>query len=135
MIEYHAVGDTERTGAMAAEYSFDDDAISRTIERAQQRYAGRDFRAAPDLSDPQSGTLRLRAQCISVVSGDNEVCLRLPLGLGKVCLPLPFDLPDGTAAQACLSICHGPFNIPTGVCVTVRVGGVEVVEQCFGFSC
>jgi hypothetical protein len=50
------------------------------------------------------GELELRAMCISVVSGNHRVCLKPPVGIGRVCIRVPFDLPDGTAVRACLSI-------------------------------
>ena len=115
-----------------AVYHFDHAKVQRAIEVAQQPYRDRDLRAVSEISTAQPPNLRLNVACISVVSQGNEVCLELPLGLGQVCLPI--DLPDGTAAQACLSICT-IWGIPTGVCVRVTVGGIELVGQCFGFGC
>lgn len=114
-------------------YSFSDEAISSAIETARRPHEGTDLRAITEIS-PSHGPVALRAQCISVTTGDHQVCLDLPLGLGSVCLPIPFDIPDGTIAQACLDICT-TIGIPTGVCVRVVVGGATVVRQCFGFGC
>ncbi|MDT0353608.1 hypothetical protein [Pseudonocardia charpentierae] len=111
--------------------SFDDEAVSKTLEAARQPYEGTDLTAVTEISPAVSAGLELRAQCITVTSGNHRVCVNLPLGLGRACLPLPFDLPDGTAVQACLSIRTGPFGIPTGVCVTLFVGGEQIVRKCF----
>jgi hypothetical protein len=135
VIEHQAAqGRARREVAMAAEYYFDDGAVNRALEAARQPYEGRDLRAVSEIDLTQPPQLRIRAQCISVVSEDHKVCLTLPFKLGRVCLPLPFDLPDGTAARACISICTF-LGVPSGACVRVTVGGEEVVEQCFGFSC
>jgi hypothetical protein len=114
--------------------SFDDEAVSRAIEAAGRRWEGKDLRTITEIPTTENPDLSIRAQCISVTSGNNEVCLRLPLGLGNVCLPIPFDLPDGTAASACLYICTR-WGIPMGVRVRVTAGGIELVEQSFGFGC
>jgi len=111
-------------------YEFDEAAVTATLEAARQPFEGRDFRAASDLSALDGGELELRAACISVTSGNRRVCLRLPLGIGQVCIPLPFDLPNGTAVRACLSI-RTTWGIPTGVCVKLYVAGEQVASRCF----
>ncbi|WP_190989179.1 hypothetical protein [Pseudarthrobacter sulfonivorans] len=112
---------------------FDAQAISATFEAARQPFEGRDLGAEPDFSAPSDrGELELRATCLSVVSRNRRVCLKLPLGIGQVCIPVPFDIPEGTAVKACLSIrfcCFG--TIPTGVCVTLDVAGERIAKKCF----
>ena len=74
------------------------------------------------------------ATCVSVVTANNRVCLRLPV-VGNVCLPFPIPVPSGTAAQACISVCtkgFGPFKVPTGACATVSIAGRQLVRKCFG---
>jgi hypothetical protein len=115
-------------------YSFSDEDISSVLQAARQPYEERDLRAITEISTLESPNLTLLAQCISVTVNNHRVCLNLPLGIGRRCIRLPFNIPNGTAAQACLSICT-IFGIPTGVCVRVRIGGVTVVNQCFGFGC
>jgi hypothetical protein len=110
--------------------SFDDDAVTKTLEAARQPYEGVNMRAITEITPTDSAGLELRAQCISVTSGNHKVCINLPLGLGSACLPLPFDLPDGTAVRACLSI-RTTWGIPTGVCITLSVGGEQIVRKCF----
>ena len=110
--------------------SFDDEAVTKTLEAARQPYEGANLSARTEISAADDAGLEMRAQCISVTSGNHKVCLKLPLGLGSVCLPLPFDLPDGTAVRACLSI-RTKWGIPTGVCVTLSVGGEQIVRKCF----
>jgi hypothetical protein len=83
------------------------------------------------LNHTMGGEYSVLAQCISVTVTNNKVCLNLPLGIGSVCLPIPFNIPNGTAAQACLTICT-TWGIPTGVKVTVSVAGVTIVSKVFG---
>jgi hypothetical protein len=78
-----------------------------------------------------SGEFSALAECISVTVNNNQICLNLPLGIGSVCLPIPISIPNGTAAQACLSICT-TFGIPTGVSVTVSVAGQVIISKSFG---
>jgi len=110
--------------------SFDDEAVSKALEAARAPYEGADLRTVEKINTTDSGGLEIRAQCISLTSGNHKVCLNLPLGLGSICIPLPFDLPDGTAVRACLSI-RTFWGIPTGVCVTLYVGGEQIVRKCF----
>ena len=118
---------------MATYHKFDPKAVDRAIASAK---AHREKTAPTTVSSQQNfaatpGHLMLTAECISVTVQGGQVCLSLPLGLGNVCLPIPIPLPDGTGAQACLSICT-PYWVPTGVKVTVSVNGNVVVQQTFG---
>lgn len=119
---------------MAEYHSFSEEAVSKALETARRPFEGADMRSMTEISSSQNPNLRVLAECISVTSGNREVCLNLPLGLGNVCIPLPIDLPDGTAAQVCLHICT-TWGIPTGVKVEISVGGMKVVEQSFGWGC
>jgi hypothetical protein len=110
--------------------SFDDEAVSQVLEAARQHYAESDVRAATEIATADSGGLEMRAQCISITSSNHKVCVNLPLGLGSICIPLPFNVPNGTAVRACLSI-RTTWGIPTGVCVTLYVGGEQIVRKCF----
>jgi hypothetical protein len=114
-------------------HSFSDEAVSSALEAARRPHEGRDLRAVTEISSSES-PMRILAECISITVNNHQVCLNLPLGLGSACLPVPANIPSGTAAQACLRICT-IFGIATGVCVQVIVGGVVIVEQCFGFGC
>jgi hypothetical protein len=110
-------------------HEIDDAAVSATLEAARQQFQGRDLQAATEISPVDSGELELRAACLEVVSANRRVCLKLPLGIGNACIPLPFDLPDGTAVQACVSI-RSTFGIPTGVCVRIVLAGQQLVKKC-----
>jgi hypothetical protein len=77
------------------------------------------------------GELSIAAECISVTVQNNRICLNLPLGIGNYCLPIPVSIPNGTAAEACLSICT-TFGFPTGVKVTVSALGHVIIEKSFG---
>jgi hypothetical protein len=85
--------------------------------------------ATTDIS--AGGEFSILAQCISVTVANHRVCLKLPLGIGNVCLPLPINIGNGKVAKACLNICTR-FGIPTGVKVTVSVGGTTIVSKKFG---
>ena len=115
-------------------HSFDDEAISSVLEAARLPYAETDLMAVTEVSTTQSPNLTLLAQCISISVSNHRICLNLPLGLGRVCIPIPFNIPNGTVAQVCLSICT-IFGIPSGVCIRISVGGQTIVRKCFGFGC
>jgi hypothetical protein len=88
--------------------------------------------AAPaKLKLPDSGQLFLAAQCISVTVNNKQICLNLPLGIGKVCLPVPSWVPNGTAAEACIGICT-TWKVPTGVKLTVTVAGKVIIQKTWG---
>ena len=118
---------------MPSYHSFDDEAVSRTLEAAKQPHQETDLQAVTEIS-PAARPLSLTAACISVVTTNNRVCLNLPLGLGSVCIPIPFHIPDGTVVQACLDICT-IWGIPTGACIRISFEGQQIVRQCFGFGC
>ena len=109
-------------------HSFDEKKVQEAIDTAKNHYNVID---TSDINSSQHGALLLAAECISVTVEDNKICISLPIGLGKACLPIPISVPNGTAASACLDICT-TWGIPTGVKVTVKVAGVNVVSQSFG---
>jgi hypothetical protein len=112
--------------------AFNDSAIQASIETARNHYqaiAAENAKSAPSIAE--DGHLSLLAECISVTVSNGKICLNLPLGIGSVCLPIPSSFPDGTAAQACLSICT-TWGVPTGVQVTVSIAGIVVVRKSFG---
>ena len=78
----------------------------------------------------QEGTMEIMAQCISVTTANHKICISLPV-VGKRCLTVPVNIPNGKVGKACLSICT-KFGIPTGVKVSVTIGGVTVIRQSFG---
>jgi hypothetical protein len=115
-------------------YEFDQSAVDAALEVARRRH---DNHAAAKNLTAQSalpaggGHVAVAAQCISVTVENNQVCINLPLGLGKHCLPLPVSIPNGTAAEACLDVCT-KFGIPTGVKVSIKVAGSTVISETFG---
>lgn len=111
-------------------HSFSDEAVSSALEAARQPYEETDLHAATEISTTEN-PLEVLAQCISVTVRNNRVCLNLPLGLGSRCIRIPINIPNGTAAQVCLTICTF-LGIPTGVRVRVTVAGQTVVNQAFG---
>jgi len=125
-----AKGRTMANGTEDEYAEFDEQAVTATLEASRQPFEGRDSRAVTEISATDGGELELRASCISVTSGNHRVCLKLPLGIGQVCIPLPFDLPNGTAVRACLSI-RTKWGIPTGVCVKLYVAGEQIASKCF----
>jgi hypothetical protein len=114
--------------------SFSDDAVNQALEAAQRHSRERMPAAVSHQMSLEDGALKVSAQCISVTVQNGQVCLNLPLGIGSVCLPIPSGFPNGTAAQACLSICT-KWGIPCGVEATVSIAGHVVVSKGFGCSC
>ncbi len=116
---------------MSTYNEFDNEAIEAALEAAGRHSDVFSVKASPnsDLSD--TGEFEIHAQCIKVTVEDHKVCLSLPLGIGKVCLPIPVNIPNGTAAEACIKICT-TLGIPTGVKVYVKVAGVTIISKKFG---
>ncbi|MFC3614640.1 hypothetical protein ACFORG_12775 [Lutimaribacter marinistellae] len=113
-------------------HSFDHEAVNQALQAARAAHEDKNLMAMDSTSDiSDSGELSLLAECIAVTVSDHKVCLDLPLGIGKVCIPIPIKFPDGEAAKACLSICT-TWGIPTGVKVSISIGGITVVEKKFG---
>ena len=117
---------------MASYPSFDEEKIHHALEAASRHndtVGARTADGQPNILG--GGEYAALAECISVTVSNNKICLNLPLGIGSVCIPIPISVPDGTAPQACLSICT-TWGIPTGVKVTVSVAGVTIVTKSFG---
>lgn len=129
------------------EYSFDEKEIADAVAAVRATYSDAAAAAASTQTaafDPSSGLsmpeggIEISAQCISVTTRNRQVCINLPLGLGRRCFTIPVRIPNGTVGQACLSICtRSVFGIPvpSGVKVSLRFGGVTIISQSFGFSC
>jgi len=112
-------------------HEFDQASIDAAIQAAKTHYDSDKRAKAAQGSLVDDGHLCLAASCISVTVEDGKVCVNLPLGIGSVCLPIPSVIPNGTAAEACLSICT-TWGVPTGVHVTVSALGHVVVSKTFG---
>jgi len=118
-------------------YQFNDEAIRASLEVARQASAeqlgvAQSDPTALDLTAVLASDVSVTAECITVTVRNGQVCLSLPFGLGSICLPIPINVGDGTSGQACISIRTILGFIPVGVCVSVSVGGIEIVRQCFG---
>ena len=83
----------------------------------------------------------LLAECISVTVENQEICINLPLGIGKECIGVPKWVPNGTVAKACIrikykKIMHDVYesivNIPVGIKVCVYALGEDVACVDFG---
>src|SRR5437763_13145562 len=99
---------------------FPQESIDKTLALARRSSEGIDLRSANTLAPEmalRAGPANFSAGCIGLVSAGNQVCLRLPI-VGDLCVPV--DLPDGTAAEACVDVCT-QWGFPTGVCVKFRV--------------
>lgn len=113
---------------------FSTDAVNQALDAAQ-RFSKMRMPAAVDYAmQLHDGTLKLSAQCISTTVQNAEVCLILPLGIGRVCLPIPSVIPNGTAAQACFDICES-WGRSCGGELTISVAGQPVVRKSFGCIC
>jgi hypothetical protein len=117
---------------MTTYHEFDKKAVQGALDAAQAHNEMFGVsRVSHDMDISAGGDFLVAAECISVTVENNKVCLNLPLGFGKVCLPIPVSIPNGTAAKACLKICT-TWGIPTGIKVTVEVGGIVIVSKTFG---
>ncbi|CAD0221978.1 hypothetical protein [Chryseobacterium sp. JV274] len=121
-----------------SEFNFSKEAISHALEAAKRSHEDsqanlRSSGADTDLSlaNASVGYLLVTAECISITVENNKVCINLPLGFGKYCFSIPLSIPNGTAGQACLSICT-TWGIPTGIRVTIIIGGITIISQSFG---
>ena len=117
---------------MAQFHEFSTESVDAALQAAranQETMAAQSFTGESSLS--QTGEMSVLAECIKLSVEDHKVCLSLPLGLGKHCIPIHVNIPNGTAAQACLTICT-TWGIPTGAKVSVIVAGITVVSQTFG---
>ncbi len=124
---------TQTSELKMADYpGFDEEKVQHALDAAQRHNDAvglQNSDGGPNIL--AGGEFAVQAQRISVTVKNNKVCLNLPLGIGSVCLPIPVSIPDGTAAEACLSICT-TWGIPTGVKVTVSVAGHTIVTKSFG---
>ncbi|CAM1347275.1 MULTISPECIES: hypothetical protein [Tenacibaculum] len=117
---------------MGTFYSFDDEAIEQALEAARNTHGGGELKAANASFDTtKGGDLFVSAQCVSVTVENHKICIKLPLGFGKHCFSIPVSIPNGTAGKACIGICT-TWGIPTGVKLSVVIGGVTVISQTFG---
>ncbi len=113
-------------------YKFDEKAVSNALDAARTTHEGIQRSATEsDFNIMKAGSLLVHAECISVKTEKQKVCLDLPLGLGKHCISIPISFPDGTVAKACLHICT-TWGIPTGVKISIEIGGITVISQTFG---
>lgn len=118
-------------------YSFSEDAIKNAIEAAKATHS----ESTADVQEVGfnlskggnmfAGSMLIAAQCISIKTANHKICISLPLGIGKRCFTLPINIPNGSVGSACLSICT-TWGIPTGIRVTVTIGGITVISQSFG---
>jgi hypothetical protein len=110
---------------------FDQEKINAAHEAAKAHYVPLLAESAnTDSAYLNLECLKLTGGCVSVTVENGQICLNLPI-VGSKCLPVPNWCPNGTAAQACLSICY-TWGIPTGVTATVSVAGNQVVSKSFG---
>lgn len=72
------------------------------------------------------------AECISVTVTNSQICLALPAPISKqFCVSVPSWVPNGTAAEACISICT-KLGIPSGAKLTVSALGKVIFQKTFG---
>lgn len=114
---------------MAQNPEFSEDAAQAALSSVREYYSA-DLQALSEGGVMDDGNQSTLAQCISITLKDGKACIKLPLGFGDVCIPFPIKY-DGDVAKVCLSICTTVI-IPTGVKVTISVGGITIVTKTFG---
>jgi len=129
----HKIGEiqqlTFRREIMADYPSFSEEAVQAAIDASRNHYADQKLSLSENMY-VDTGHQSTLAQCIKVTIENGKVCITLPLGIGKKCIPIPVSF-DGDVAEVCLSICTTVF-VPTGVKVTISVGGRIIVTKVFG---
>jgi len=117
---------------MAKYYEFDEGKVAAAIEAARSYYADiSTYQDGGKVDLTDDGHMNIATECIKVTVDNGKVCLKLPVIGNTVCLPIPSFIPNGTAAEACFSICFtGPF--PSGVTVTISVLGKVIITKSFG---
>ncbi len=71
--------------------------------------------------------------CVSVTVQNGKACLDLPI-VGKQCIDVPSWVPNFSIIEACADICT-TWGIPTGACVSAKLGGSSLGRACFGWGC
>lgn len=117
-------------------HDFDEQAVTESMAAVQEHGGGAGGMEAASAGGPQvnmaeTGEMFVAAQCVSITVQNNQVCLNLPLGIGKVCLPIPKWIPNGAKLEACIGLCY-TWKIPTGVKVTVTFNGKVIVQKSWG---
>jgi hypothetical protein len=116
---------------MTEYHSFPEEGVQEALSAAAQyKETYQSFSGTVNTIPQEDGEMSLLAGCITLTIGNGKVCLNLPLGLGKVCIPVPISY-NGKVASACLKICT-KWGIPTGVKITISVGGVIIVSKKIG---
>ena len=115
---------------MATYHEFDQKAIASALDAARGFHDHQALLKSNQVNPVDDGHLSISGGCISVTVENGKVCLNLPLGIGSICVPIPAIFPDGTAAQACISICT-TWGIPTGVRLTVSIAGQTIINKTF----
>ncbi len=115
-------------------HKFDETEVANALAYAKESHEFMAKQTGDYFDLSQAGEMAVLAHCISVTVKDHKICLELPKPISKqFCIPIPVKFPDGTAAQACLSICT-ILGIPRGVKVTISIAGITVITKVFG-SC
>lgn len=66
--------------------------------------------------------------CISVTVEDGEACFKIPVINSDRCVKVPSWVPEGTVAEACVSV----QILPPQACLIVNALGTQVFNKCFG---
>ena len=118
-------------GAQEEVFEFDEQKFNEVLQSlsAATTVSAADVTTLEEMTQ-SGGELSAQAQCIGVVAKNGRVCLKIPL-VGSICIPVSFGLPNGSVAEACVSV-KTKWGFPVGVCVSIRVAGAEIVKQCWG---
>jgi len=103
------------------------------FDAAWKRYDSQEI--TTESQSASTATFSLLAECISVTVQEGQVCLNLPLGIGRECIDIPDWVPNGEAARACLEIKYRRIfgvKIPVGIEACVYVADQRVACAYFG---
>lgn len=115
---------------MTTYHEFDQKVIEAAVEAALCHYDQPTLLKNSTLNPVDDGHLSISGGCIYMLVEGGKICLNLPLGIGSICVPIPQIFPDGTAAQACISICS-IWGVPTGARLTVIIAGQVIINKTF----
>lgn len=109
-------------------HSFSEQAVQAALNAARDHCHSSNHMEAGNnqrLVEVDNGQLSFFAHSISLTISNSEICLNLPLGIGKIVLPVA-NSNNGKIAKACISVCTAGGE-QTGLKITVDADGVTII--------